>query len=92
MVDIDSEQEMQNALIMFKCDRCPYTSNFKVRLKEHIEVVHEGVIIRCPVKGCSSSFKSSSNISQHVKQLHGKETFKCQDCDYVAKSKRARLT
>ena len=79
---------MQNACTMFKCDRCPYTSNNKVYLRDHIDVVHEGVIIRCPIEGCPSTFTSRSNISQHVKQMHRKETFKCQECDYLAKTKR----
>ena len=74
---------------MFNCDRCSYTSNNQKYLKDHIEVVHEGVIIRCPVEGCTSSFKNRSNISHHVNQVHGRETFKCEYCEYVAKSQRA---
>ena len=58
-------------------------------MKDHIDVVHEGVIIRCPVEGCNSSFKNRSNIRHHLKQMHSKETFKCQDCDYVGKTQRA---
>ena len=74
---------------MFNCDRCSYTNNSKQCLKDHIEVVHEGVIIRCPVEGCTSSFKNRSNITEHIKQLHGRETFRCQNCEYEAKSQRA---
>ena len=74
---------------MFKCNRCPYKNNHKQLLNEHIEVVHEGVIIRCPIEGCASSFKNRSNITEHIKQLHGRETFKCQECEYEAKSQRA---
>ena len=73
---------------MFKCDRCPYTSNQKSGINDHIDVVHEGVVIRCPVEGCNSSFKNRSNKRQHVKSMHGTEKFKCQDCDYVGTSQR----
>ena len=74
---------------MFKCDRCPYTIPYKAQLRDHIEVVHEGVIIRCPVEGCTSSFKQRSNIGHHVKQMHGTQKFKCQECDYEGPSPRA---
>ena len=73
---------------MFKCDRCSYSSKNKNHLEDHQNVVHEGVIIRCPVEGCSSRFTNRSNINDHIKRIHDKETFKCQECSYVARTQR----
>ena len=73
---------------MFQCDRCQYSTKFPHHLQDHQDVVHEGVIIGCPFEECSSRFTNRSNISDHIKRMHHKETFKCLECDYVAKTQR----
>ena len=83
-----TEKQVQDELIMFHCDRCHYSTKYPHHLQDHQDVVHEGVIIGCPFEECSSRFTNRSNISDHVKRMHNKETFKCLECDYVAKTQR----
>ena len=81
-------QQLQDELSMFKCDRCSYSTKYTAHLEDHQNVVHEGVIIGCPVEGCSSRFTNRSNIGDHIKRMHHEKTFKCLECDYVAKTQR----
>ena len=74
---------------LYSCDKCSYVSASSTHLRDHLEAVHEGVIIRCPYEGCPKTFKFRSNIRQHVKHVHENNSIECTECDYTAKSKRA---
>ena len=73
---------------MFYCTECNVAKTSKQYLLEHIEVVHEGIIYRCPYESCPSTFTSKTNIRSHIQLVHKNERFSCSNCDYVANTRR----
>ena len=71
----------------FKCNLCGYATRNKSCLKQHQESVHDGLVHRCPIESCPSTFKSKSNINYHIREMHENNEFKWNSCDYVACSK-----
>ena len=72
--------------MVFHCELCSYKANSKHYIKEHVQVVHEGLVIRCKI--CPSTFTSASNIGQHMKYSHSTEQHPCPECKYVTNTKR----
>ena len=71
---------------MFSCGyNCGFkSSNNQCRIR-HEEAAHEGVVTRCPI--CDTTVKYSGYLSEHIKLMHGTETFPCGECSYVGKTK-----
>ena len=72
---------MSNASNETKCEFCG--TNFKTRkdLETHTENIHNCKITHvCNI--CTLVFQSSRNLSNHIKYLHGRSTYKynCEHC------------
>ena len=72
------------------CERCPYKVTNEVvgkqKMKDHIEIVHEGVRLTCHL--CNVKLTRKSNLDKHMQEKHSTETFQCNLCNYLSSCKR----
>ena len=72
----------------YKCEECPYTSNYNGNLKTHIARVHRN--IRPHVcEECGHGKSTKANLMYHMANVHniGEKEFKCEQCPYASASK-----
>lgn len=80
---------------LFKCPDCDKQFYAKCRLKIH-SLSHrskeeiEDQLHRCSYAGCDKSYKKRSNLVTHIRQKHLDETFKCEECGRMFRTKQKR--
>ena len=55
---------------LFNCDQCEWKSDSKLRLKIHIQSIHEGIYHFC--NQCDRSYATSSGLVHHKRLIHDK--------------------
>ena len=74
-----------------QCDYCPYKVlnevHAKYKMKDHIEIIHEGVVLSCHL--CDAKITRKCNLDKHMQEKHSLQRFKCDICDYVSSCKRS---
>ena len=66
------------------CEKCPFTSTSKIRLKTHTKHFHN--TIQCHV--CDSEFKGSIHFMEHQMKEHDKKQIDCSQCDFKSLVKK----
>ncbi|XP_022082405.1 zinc finger protein ZFAT-like [Acanthaster planci] len=71
----------------FQCNLCPYSSHTKQGLQRHVDTVHVGTRLKCPM--CNFETTSSTYLLMHRKKQHlDLAMFKCSQCDMTTASER----
>ena len=70
--------------IRFSCDECDYKTTNKKCVMRHKMSQHRGLKDQCPQ--CYGFFAKSS-LSTHIKAIHKKEIFHCDQCDFNTRSR-----
>ena len=78
----------QRPVMKFKCNRCDYSSDKPLNLKQHIKSVHDFVTLKCEFLQCEFQCKSQLSLKQHIGKVHNNVRFPCNICDYRSLSKQ----
>ena len=70
--ELTAHEKTHRRFLCTKCDTAPFFS--KSALEFHTKLAHDGVIT-CP--HCKKTFASAYTRNEHVRNLHGSETFSC---------------
>jgi len=94
--EIDEEQHVENdaeePLKFFQCNRCDYKTKRRYEMKNHIAANHFGVRFKCDQ--CDYEGKRKDKLNAHKKRIHegiksvkkkSSEIYPCDKCDYVSK-------
>ena len=73
----------------FKCNKCDYSSDKPIYLKQHIKKVHDFAIVKCEYPQCTFQSKSKIYLKTHVDKDHKDIRYFCDICDFQSYSKRA---
>ena len=86
-VDEKVDETLNNQATGIKCDQCDFVAKTKTSLKTHKTKKHAPNLRKCTF--CERTFKSKSDFKHHVISKHstinmGNETYKCNECEFVA--------
>lgn len=64
------------------CPECHKTFSTKGNLKNHINVIHQGIkLFNCTFQGCNSKFSNKSRLEVHIRTHFGQKPFQCPICN-----------
>jgi len=70
----------------YKCDHCDYTANYKYVVKRHALTKHGGAPKNI-CSECGKKFHEKSRLDFHVREIHEKIRFHCDQCEYTTTRK-----
>jgi len=88
----DGNNDVEEALKFFQCNRCDYKTKRRYEMKNHIAANHFGVRFKCDL--CDYEGKRKDKLNAHKKRIHegiktvkklSLETYPCDQCEYVSK-------
>ena len=70
----------------YMCTACSKTYTSKYNLEAHVRNVHDGLLVKCTVEDCASTFKTKGGYHKHFNSVH---KFACVFCTevYTSESK-----
>ena len=55
----------------YKCNQCDYECAWPATMREHKETIHENIMFKCEISGCTKQMNRKANINKHMKTAHG---------------------
>ena len=75
----------------YPCEQCDKSLKSKHGLKKHVNSKHRGIRVNCDYKACQTTFSSSDAKRFHIKSVHQKQKFSCDQCPKQFSTKRCLL-
>ena len=85
-MEMGAKNENMDTYKKLQCDLCPYSTDKRVNLQNHIGLIHKRIKDKkCPM--CQALFKEGKNLRKHHESMHLDRKMRCKHCSAVAGSK-----